>query len=159
MVPDVHEMIELGWGNPDASDFRDRYIRRLDHEGVTIYCHRVIRPMFRELIENLQQWGADLDKRQDDWGYANRDVRGYPGMKSYHAWGLAIDLDATENPMGQPGTTFPVFRTKVLAEHLGLTWGYIWGQQGYRSDSMHFEFRGSKRQCQYRAGKTRAERR
>lgn len=37
---------------------------------------------------------------QDDWGWADRDVRGNSGVKSEHAGGKAMDLDATLHPRG-----------------------------------------------------------
>ena len=96
-----------------------------------------------QLVRRIEENGAKLPAKFDDWGYANRDIRGYPGHKSYHAWGLAIDLDATENVLGSSKTTFPVFKTRAIVEDLRfVTWGYEW--QDSRPDPMHFEIHGTK---------------
>ena len=143
-MPTVPEMERLGWGNPDSSEFRATNIVSITPvKGVTLYVHRAAAPIFKELTKGLEQYGARLDQRNDDWSYANRDIRGVSGVKSYHAWGLAIDLDATENPMGAEKTTFPVWRTRQLVEDLRfVTWGYEW--QSSRPDPMHFEIHGSR---------------
>jgi hypothetical protein len=74
-----------------------------------------------------------------DGGYACRDVRGYPGVKSIHSWGLAIDLNATRHPLGRAGT----FSTSKLAalRHLladfpEIAWG---GDYSQRKDEQHFQ--------------------
>jgi hypothetical protein len=142
-MPTIPEMQRLGWGNPDDPDFRERYIVTIvPVKGVPLYVHRAAAPLFEELTRCLQQYGAKLHTRDDDWSYANRDIRGYDGVKSYHAWGLAIDLDATENVMGNDETTFPVWRTRQLVDDLRfIAWGYEWQT---RPDPMHFEIHGSR---------------
>jgi peptidoglycan hydrolase-like protein with peptidoglycan-binding domain len=151
-MPSISEQKLLGWADPGTSGskreaaFRDAYIKPLKVNGITVYVHVALHPIFRRLITQLDVWGANLDQRRDDWGYANRDIRGRPGQKSYHSWGIAIDLDATENPLGVRKTTFPVARVRQLCKQLGLTWGYDY--EG-RPDPMHFEFRGSKKQAEH----------
>lgn len=143
-MPTIPEMMRLGWGNPDEPDFRERHIITIvPVKGVPLYVHRAAAPIFEELAKSLDHYGARLNLRDDDWSYANRDIRGVTGVKSYHAWGLAIDLDATENPMGASTTTFPVWRTRRLVDDLRfVTWGYEW--QDGRPDPMHFEIHGSR---------------
>jgi len=146
-MPSIAEQEALGWGNPGGPGssmeqrWKDANLATLSAAGISVPVNRVLVPIFRELIVGLDHLGANLDQRRDDWGFANRDIRGYPGIKSYHAWGLAVDLDATENPMGVRRTTFPITRTRALASRLGLTWGYDFDG---RPDAMHFEFRGSR---------------
>ena len=144
-MPTIPEMQRLGWGNPDDPDFRAKHIVTIKPvKGIQLYVHRAAAPIFKELIQGIEKNGAKLAERRDDWSYLNKGIEGYPSyIKSYHAWGLAIDLDATEQPMGQPKTTFPVWKTRQLVDSLRFVeWGYEW--QDSRPDPMHFEIRGSK---------------
>ncbi|GAW50627.1 MULTISPECIES: M15 family metallopeptidase [unclassified Nocardioides] len=76
----------------------------------------------------------------DDWGYAYRPVRGYETTLSNHSSGTAIDLNATDHPLGAAGTFTPA-ECAAIRQRLNLYKGTIrWGgdYQG-RKDSMHFE--------------------
>ena len=55
------------------------------------------------------------------------------GALSHHAWGSAIDLNVSANPLGGPSHQDPrlveVFRK----------WGFTWGGDWLTPDPMHFE--------------------
>jgi len=148
-MPAIADMKALGWGDPgaqgspEASAFRRDHIRTLRVRGIAVPLNADpnIQYLFRVLVIFLDGLGANMAAHADDWGYANRDVRGFPGRKSYHAWGLAFDGDDLENPLGLRRTTFPVARTRAICKRLGLRWGYDYTD---RPDPMHFEFTGSK---------------
>ena len=87
---------------------------------------------FHKLIEPIDEGTLD------DWGYAYRDVRGSTTTLSNHSSGTAIDLNATQHPLGKVGT-FPnekVPMIRALAKKYGLIWG---GDYRGRKDEMHFE--------------------
>jgi hypothetical protein len=87
---------------------------------------------FHELIEPIDEGTLD------DWGYAYRDVRGSTTSLSNHSSGTAIDLNATQHPLGKVGT-FPIEKVpmiRALAKKYGLIWG---GDYRNRKDEMHFE--------------------
>lgn len=140
----IPQMEALGWGNPGAegSDaaarFRANHIKTLRHRGIALptNANPDWQYVITVLVEFLERLGHDFSDVRDDWGYANRDVRGNPGSKSMHAWGLAVDLDAVSNPRGPRRTTFPVTRTRALCKALGLRWGYDFTTT---PDAMHFE--------------------
>jgi hypothetical protein len=145
-MPTIDEMKRLGWGDPNSPSFRSDYIVTIRPvKGLELNVHRAAAPIFKELVQGIEKAGANLTQHKDDWSYFNRSIDGYaPSIKSYHAWGLAIDLDATEQPMGQPHTTFPVAKTRLLVDSLRfVVWGYEW--QSSRPDPMHFEIRGRRR--------------
>lgn len=81
----------------------------------------------------------DLDMGADDWGYANRPIRGST-TTSNHASATAVDANATRHPLGAVGT----FNGGQVAEiHRILSevdnvvrWG---GDYSGRRDEMHFE--------------------
>lgn len=152
---------DRGWGDPDSTNYRSRVIRTITIAGVRLAIHREVAHLFAGFIGELTRGGYRLDISQDDWGYANRCVRGTglgtgrPCVKSNHSWGLAVDLNAIDNPMtaahphhgGQVGhnpagvhTDMPP-GTAELAARWGLTWGANY--RGTRKDAMHFEFLGT----------------
>ena len=73
-----------------------------------------------------------------DWGgcYAYRTVRGAPRSPSRHSWGIAIDMDVGDNPMGSAGRVDP--RMIDLMADGGFFWGGYF--KGARRDPMHWEF-------------------
>jgi len=143
-----------GWGNPWTSTFRaDNIVTvRIPHyghagheQGIALPVHERVAPLFVGFLTEAQQRGYVLDEVADDWGYARRCVRGTgpgtsrPCVTSNHAWGLAVDINATRNPMGAPlRTDIPAWMVEVAAEY-GLAWGGRWATP----DPMHFEFTGS----------------
>ncbi len=145
-----------GWGWPGAPDsaadrkYRKENLTRLLVGGIVLPINKEVAPLFEGFIEELLDGGYVLDgNTPDDWGYANRDIRGAPGVKSNHAWGLAVDLNATTNPMTNDGrnhTDLPPGVSKMAARY-GLEWG---GDYSGRKDPMHFEFTGSRRDAQVR---------
>ena len=141
---------ERGWGWPGApgSDaerkYRKEHLVWVDAGGVRLLVRKEVADLFVRFINELTgpTYNYVLNVRADDWGYANRDVRGAPGVKSNHAWGLAVDLNATTNPMtddGRTHTDLPPGISKLAARY-GLRWG---GDYSGRKDPMHFEFTGT----------------
>ena len=87
---------------------------------------------FHALIEPIDEG------KLDDWAYAFRMVRGTTDKLSCHSSGTAIDLNATQHPLGKAGTFdgAKVPMIQALAKKYGLTWG---GDYRGRKDEMHFE--------------------
>jgi hypothetical protein len=84
---------------------------------------------FNEKVERLRPgW---------NWGYAYRAVRGL-SKPSFHAAGVAIDLNAPRHPLGKRNTFTPAQRAmcRALAKKYGCRWG---GDYRLRKDEMHFE--------------------
>lgn len=100
-----------------------------------------------ELLLHFASWFdanvEDIDNARgalDDWGYAERPVRGSRDVLSNHASGTAIDLNATKHPLGQRGT-FTNKQAKAIRNQLKVYDGCIrWGgDYENRADEMHFE--------------------
>jgi D-alanyl-D-alanine carboxypeptidase len=68
--------------------------------------------------------------------YAPRRI-GPGGPLSLHAWGLAVDLNASGNPFGGKSHQAPRL-VRTMKRH-AFTWGGEWPSI---HDPMHFEFRG-----------------
>lgn len=144
-MPTVIDMQRLGWDDPgatgsaEAAAYKAKWIREFTEGGRTFRVHKDVLPLFRALIIIMGKNGVDISTGiLDDWSYVNRDIRGYPGSKSMHSWGLAIDVDSVKNPLGSSHTSFPVDKTNRAATGCSLDWGYNWTS---RPDPMHFEFR------------------
>lgn len=93
----------------------------------------------------------------DDWGYAERTVRGSTTVMSRHAWGGAGDLNALKHPMGKWNTFTSAQRAKIrakLTEYEGvIRWG---GNYTSRPDDMHFEINAGPEGVRRIANKIRA---
>ena len=128
-------------GYPASKDPNEIKIKSYPVKGTDrkLRCAESVGPLlagfaaeFHELIEPIDQG------TYDDWGYAYRMVRGNPTKLSCHSSGTAIDLNATQHPLGNAGT-FPPEKApmiQALAKKYGLTWG---GDYKNRKDEMHFE--------------------
>jgi hypothetical protein len=107
--------------------------------NVKLACAKAVAPLlvgfaaeFHKLIEPIDEGTLD------DWGYCFRQVRGDAVNLSNHSSGTAIDLNATQHPLGKVGT-FPAEKVpmiRALAKKYGLLWG---GDYRNRKDEMHFE--------------------
>jgi hypothetical protein len=120
--------------------FVHRYIvsRRVPILG-TVSCHRAMVPHLRAALGELARRGlSGLVNPADFAGcYAPRRIQPR-GQLSLHAWGLAVDLNASRNPFR--GTSHQDPRLVRVMEKHGFTWGGRWPT---RPDPMHFELRGS----------------
>ena len=125
------------YGNPDAPRFKARHIVSMDFLGRTMLVHeKALRHFLR--LESLFEARAPeyaalvAAGTLDDWSYENRSVRGAL-LKSNHAFGLAIDVNALTNVLGTAGDMpLEVVRQWELE---GGDWGGDWA----RPDPMHFE--------------------
>lgn len=106
------------------------------------------------LLVHLALWFdkklEDLDEPLlDDWGYAYRPVRGYTSTLSNHASGTAMDLNATDHPLGVDHT-FTAKEVSAIHKRLHLYRGCIrWGgDYSGRKDAMHFEINAPLSDCE-----------
>ncbi len=103
-----------------------------------VTCHRALIAPLRRALARLQRQG--LARLVDPGDYAGchapRRIPG-SGSLSLHAWGLAVDLNASENPQGSKPRQDP--RLVSAFEREGFTWGGRWPTA---PDGMHFELHG-----------------
>lgn len=139
---------DRGWGDPDSPNYRDNIVG-VTAGGVTVWLHRQVADVFRYLNTMLART-YNLAGYADDWGYCNRDIRGHPGVKSNHAWGLAEDGDASVNPMTTDLAAHHEFVRQVIDPILAPFGGrLVWGGEyaSPRKDYMHFEYVGTPKQA------------
>jgi hypothetical protein len=118
------------WVVPGKGD--DTLLRLRNGSAGFLLCHLAL--CFDAKVEVLDE------PVLDDWGYAYRPVRGYTATLSNHASGTAVDLNATDHPLGREGTFSDAERDQIehfLKRYDGcLVWG---GDYRGRKDEMHFE--------------------
>ena len=125
------------YGDPDKPGFKRRNIVEIEFLGRRMFVHRAAAPHLLRLERLFEarapEYAAAVASGQlDDWSYENRDRRG-EGVKSAHAFGTAIDVNALSNPLGTTGD---------MPEDVVRQWeaeGGDWGGDWRRPDPMHFE--------------------
>lgn len=71
---------------------------------VPVTCHELIAPRLKAVFDEIKARGLSHHIRTWDGCFNNRNKRG-SSNPSTHAWGIAVDLNASENPMGQSRMT------------------------------------------------------
>ncbi|HEY1332363.1 MAG TPA: M15 family metallopeptidase [Actinomycetota bacterium] len=103
-----------------------------------ITCNRAIMQQLRGALNEIVREGlAHLIDPKDYAGcYAPRLLRPTDptGGISHHAWGIALDINASQNPFGATPHQDP--RIVRIFERYGFTWGGRW----VVPDGMHFEY-------------------
>lgn len=99
-----------------------------------IYCNRDMVKPLEQAFRNLIATGRVSELKTWDGCFNIRKKRG-ASTPSLHSWGLAIDLNASWNKMGEKPTLSAGF-VKCFTD-AGLDWGGAWT----RPDGMHFQAR------------------
>jgi hypothetical protein len=100
----------------------------------TVRCHRLLIPLVRSVLTEIEE--AGLSDTIDPAGYAgcwNARLTNRQDAVSRHSWGIAIDLNFPDNPVGSAGMMHPEL-VDAFARH-GFTWGGTW----LLTDPTHFE--------------------
>jgi len=132
----------ISWTVPDAIRFAPVPKR--------IYCHRLLVPMFTRAFRLIISRGLTAELKTWDGCYVERTIRGYEAKYaelfktspleaaerylSIHSWGLAFDINAFENQLGQTPAMSPDL-VKCFKD-VGFDWG---GDFKTRVDGMHFQ--------------------
>jgi hypothetical protein len=126
------------WVRLDPAFVRRRIVTRRVPLLGTVTCHRAMIGPLRAALGSLERRGLGRLVDPADYAgcYAPRRIQP-SGSLSLHAWGLAVDLNATANPFG--GRSRQDRRLVRAMERQGFTWGGDWPT---RPDPMHFELRG-----------------
>ena len=108
-----------------------------------VTCHRKIFPQLRKAMRELRRKGLSHTVRQSNYAgcfnprfissYDNTDV-GPVKRLSRHAWGIALDINAGNNPFGRR----PHQDRRLV--RIMRKWGFTWGGRWALPDGMHFEW-------------------
>jgi hypothetical protein len=96
-------------------------------------CHYLLVFIIQEVFRKIMDNGLEGDCREFGGCYMFRVQRGSKKI-STHAWGIALDLEPTKNPLGGPVSMNP----KVIEIFESL--GFVWGGSFKRIDGMHFQY-------------------
>lgn len=99
-----------------------------------IYMNRDIIAPWEQALANLKKNGCLQELKSFDGCFNLRDKRGLPGQPSLHSWGLALDLNAPQNPLGGESKFSEGF-VKSFKDA-----GFVWGGDFKRKDPMHFQY-------------------
>jgi hypothetical protein len=136
-IPKSYAELHENYGDPASPTFESDYIVENSHllaDGSTVHVrsHIAMVPALHVIFGSVQQYIKTYDGC-----YVVRDVRGSDTTLSLHSWGLAIDLNAADNPLG--GTSHqPEELIETFKAH-GFWWG---GDFHTRKDPMHFQRAG-----------------
>ncbi|MQB00812.1 MAG: hypothetical protein GEU78_11055 [Actinobacteria bacterium] len=102
-----------------------------------VTCHRFLLPQLRDALQAVRTAGigSELDRSQFAGCFNARFIGRDPDARlSHHSWGIAVDVNALENPTGvRPRLDADVVET---FERYGFTWGGRW----LVPDGMHVEW-------------------
>lgn len=106
------------------------------HQVTHLYCHRLLGPVFQDVFRAIDDAGL----REHAMGYGGcfnvRSIRGRPGHMSLHAYGVALDLNAHDNPLGSDESHQHPDVVALFKAH-GFHWG---GDFVGRKDPQHFQY-------------------
>ena len=102
----------------------------------TVTCHRLVFPQLHAAMTEIAEAGLADEIDTGDYGgcYVPRFIDRDPkNPLSMHAFGLAFDINVSENYLGTRGDQHPKV-VEILDK-----WGFEWGGLWERPDPMHFE--------------------
>lgn len=102
--------------------------------GKTVTVNAAVADRFKGFLDDLAATGYPLNSVG---GYVNRNARG-SNRKSNHAYGLAVDVNPSSNPMTGALITDMPDNIRDIAAKYDLVWGGDWN--GRTKDTMHFSF-------------------
>lgn len=97
-----------------------------------IYCNKDLVEPLKKAFQELILTGYVNELKTWDGCFNIRKKRGLSSM-SLHSWGIAIDVNAFENGLGQTPKLSAGF-VKCFTDN-GFDWGGVWT----RKDGMHFQ--------------------
>ena len=102
-----------------------------------VTCHRLLFPQLRRALSRAVTANLSFAVDPGDFGgcYSPRFINRDPaGRLSHHSWGIAVDVNVTENAYGTKADQD--LRLVRVMESAGFTWGGRW----VVPDGMHFEW-------------------
>ena len=145
---DHHQQTEPGpdqSGTANDSDNQKRLSKITSKNGKSTYVASIYAKNFQNFINEFERTPApnhpDGYTIKSLGGYVHRQSRGSKKW-SYHASGVAIDINPAENPYQQEFESDMPANTSAIAKKYGLGWGGDWSSV---KDAMHFSMASGER--------------
>ena len=125
-------------GSPNDADNRERLSKITTKNGKSTWVATIYAKNFQNFINEFERTPAP--NHPDGYtiyslgGYVHRQSRGSKKW-SYHASGVAIDINPSENPYQKTFESDMPENTSAIARKYGLGWGGDWNSV---KDAMHF---------------------
>jgi hypothetical protein len=101
-----------------------------------IYLNKDMLTPLTQAMDNLKTRGLLSELKTFDGCFMIRMIRGSTTTPSTHSYGLAIDVNAATNALGQ----VPQLSAEFVACFTDV--GFVWGGNFSRKDGMHFQWAG-----------------
>jgi hypothetical protein len=101
-----------------------------------IYLNRDMMQPLDQALNNVFKRGLIDQLKTFDGCFMVRPIRGVPNAWSIHSYGLAIDINAADNKLGEEPTMSPEL-VQCFKDA-----GFSWGGDFKRRDGMHMEYCG-----------------
>lgn len=125
-------------GTPNDADNRERLSKITSKNGKSTYVAAIYAKNFQNFINEFERTPAPNHPNgytiYSLGGYVHRQSRGSKKW-SYHASGVAIDINPKENPYQKTFESDMPEGTSAMAKKYGLGWGGDWNSV---KDAMHF---------------------
>lgn len=120
----------------DLSEFKGKFkvINLISTHGAAIECNILLIKPFKQALQNLLDTGIQKEFKVFDGCFVVRNSRG-SGFLSTHAWGMAVDINAFENPFQVEKRGFTKEFIQCFAK-AGFENGGLWNSP---IDWMHFQ--------------------
>ncbi|HYZ46044.1 MAG TPA: M15 family metallopeptidase [Actinomycetota bacterium] len=102
-----------------------------------VVCHRSLFPQLRQALREAVAKGFSYVVDTAEFGgcFSPRFINREPGGRlSHHAWGIAVDLNVSENAFGTKADQ------DARLVNTMERWGFTWGGRWIVPDGMHFEW-------------------
>ncbi|TNF38099.1 MAG: LysM peptidoglycan-binding domain-containing protein [Deltaproteobacteria bacterium] len=107
-------------------------------EVVTVRCHKKLAPVLQAVYAEIQAAGLSKHLHSYDGCYVYRTKRKNSKSWSTHAWGIAIDVNASSNVATFKKSTMKVSDSQKLIAPIFEKHGFLWGASF--GDPMHFQY-------------------
>lgn len=114
--------------------------------GSAVYCNKDFEVPYLAFLRLLISRGLHTEIKANDQCFMVRAIRGTEKLPhpvpSIHSWGLAVDLNPADNPLGvtrQEAINKGLHPFTELFQQAGRDAGFVCGIDFQRKDGMHFE--------------------
>jgi hypothetical protein len=130
-VPHGRGEIEQAFGPPGTGQVTVQMPAGPGGKMISVTCHHKIADKMKAAFEEIQERGLSGCIHSFDGAFCDRNKRG-GSSKSVHSWGIAFDVNASQNPMGSSKETSDQAQiAQIFAKH---------GFHQLPNDPMHFQY-------------------